>query len=200
VNYFGYKRDLQKSFRDYIYAWMSSGKNVASLVSRILPIRKYRRESPLVKTRRAKEDNAFTDPRRKRQPKFLWWSAELLLAVGFNIAKRYVKSWTASLAREEIPLRKRVSEPRISGKIKSETIIVPPQRRQEVERGQTRTRKSYAARVLDLLMSAAKEWSRDKSPQLGAALAYYTVFSLAPLVLVLLGVFGLIYGGSEQAR
>jgi membrane protein len=31
-------------------------------------------------------------------------------------------------------------------------------------------------------------------------LAYYTVFSLAPLVLVLLGVFGLIYGGSAQAR
>jgi membrane protein len=49
-------------------------------------------------------------------------------------------------------------------------------------------------------MSAAKEWNRDKCPQLGAALAYYTVFSLAPLVLVLLGVFGLIYGGSEEAR
>jgi membrane protein len=32
------------------------------------------------------------------------------------------------------------------------------------------------------------------------ALAYYTVFALAPLVVILLGVFGLIYGGSEQAR
>jgi membrane protein len=31
-------------------------------------------------------------------------------------------------------------------------------------------------------------------------LAYYTVFALAPLVVILLGVFGLIYGGSEQAR
>jgi membrane protein len=40
----------------------------------------------------------------------------------------------------------------------------------------------------------------DKCPQLGAALAYFTVFSLAPLVVVLLGVFGLIYGGSEHAR
>jgi membrane protein len=53
---------------------------------------------------------------------------------------------------------------------------------------------------LDLLKSTAMEWSRDKCPQLGAALAYYTIFSLAPLVLVLLGVFGLIYGSNEQAR
>jgi uncharacterized BrkB/YihY/UPF0761 family membrane protein len=36
--------------------------------------------------------------------------------------------------------------------------------------------------------------------QLGAALAYYTVFSLAPMVLVLLAVFRLIYGNSEVAR
>jgi membrane protein len=31
-------------------------------------------------------------------------------------------------------------------------------------------------------------------------LAYYTVFSLAPMMLVLLAVFGLIYGNSEVAR
>jgi membrane protein len=37
-------------------------------------------------------------------------------------------------------------------------------------------------------------------PAARAALAYYTVFSLAPLVLVLLAVFGLIFGSSEQAR
>jgi membrane protein len=61
-------------------------------------------------------------------------------------------------------------------------------------------RKSYAARVIDLFKSAAKEWLRDRCPQLGAALAYYTVFSLAPLVIVLLGVFGLIYGSNEGTR
>jgi membrane protein len=201
MNHFGsHKRDLHRSIRNYIYAWMISGKNVASLVSRILPIKQNSREYPFVKTRQVQKDNAFTDERRKRQPKFLFWAVELLLAVGFNVAKRYVKAWTASLAKEETPLRRRVSEPGLSGEIKSETIVAPPQRRQEIEEGETQTRKSFAARVLDLLKSTAKEWSRDKCPQLGAALAYYTVFSLAPLVLVLLGVFGLIYGGSEQAR
>ncbi len=44
-----------------------------------------------------------------------------------------------------------------------------------------------------LLKQTAKEWSEDKAPQLGAALAYYTVFSLAPLILVLLAIIGLIY-------
>jgi membrane protein len=51
-----------------------------------------------------------------------------------------------------------------------------------------------------LFKNTASEWIGDKCPQLGAALAYFTVFSLAPLVLVLLAVFGLIFGGSDHAR
>ena len=42
-------------------------------------------------------------------------------------------------------------------------------------------------------MSTFNEWLEDKAPQLGAALAYYTVFSLAPLVLVLLATIGVIF-------
>jgi len=56
------------------------------------------------------------------------------------------------------------------------------------------------ALIPNLLKNAAMEWSQDKCPQLGAALAYYTIFSLAPLVVVLLGLFGLVYHNSEQAR
>jgi membrane protein len=197
IDFGSYKRDLQRSIRGNIYARMSSGKNAASLVPRFLRIDRNLREFPFVKARRVQEANTFTN---KRRPKFLFWGVELLLAVGFNVAKRYVKSWTASLAKEESPVRRRVSEPRISGEPKSETIIDPAQRGQQLGEGQTQTRTSSAARVLDLLQSTAKEWSRDKCPQLGAALAYYTIFSLAPLVLVLLGVFGLIYGSNEQAR
>ena len=55
-------------------------------------------------------------------------------------------------------------------------------------------------RPWQLLKATAAKWSEDKCPTLGAALAYYTVFSLAPLMLVLLAVFGLIYGGSDAAR
>src|SRR6201981_2787942 len=56
---------------------------------------------------------------------------------------------------------------------------------------------SYSVR---LLKTTFRHWLEDRAPQLGAALAYYTVFSLAPMVLVLLAVFGLIFGSSEQAR
>ena len=55
-------------------------------------------------------------------------------------------------------------------------------------------------RAYELVSATAGKWSEDKCPTLGAALAYYTVFSLAPLMLVLLAVFGLIYGGSDAAR
>jgi hypothetical protein len=54
--------------------------------------------------------------------------------------------------------------------------------------------KSYPKGVVALFKNTAREWIEDKCPQLGAALAYFTVFSLAPLVLVLLAVFGLIFG------
>jgi membrane protein len=51
-----------------------------------------------------------------------------------------------------------------------------------------------------LLKTTFNHWLEDKAPQLGAALAYYTVFSLAPMLLVLLAIFGLIYGNSDVAR
>jgi membrane protein len=47
--------------------------------------------------------------------------------------------------------------------------------------------------VYNLFKQTAEEWMADKAPQLGAALAYYTVFSLAPLVLILLALVGLIF-------
>ena len=38
------------------------------------------------------------------------------------------------------------------------------------------------------------EFNRDKVPRLGAALAYYTVFSLAPLLLIVIAISGLVFG------
>ena len=58
----------------------------------------------------------------------------------------------------------------------------------------------YLNRPVKLLKETAAKWSEDKCPTLGAALAYYTVFSLAPLMLVLLVVFGFVYGGSAAAQ
>src|SRR2546428_5648798 len=55
------------------------------------------------------------------------------------------------------------------------------------------TRTKFVPLTLDLLKQTAKEWVDDGAPQLGAALAYYTVFSLAPMVLLLLAVIGVLF-------
>src|SRR6266705_3928119 len=55
------------------------------------------------------------------------------------------------------------------------------------------TRKPIFSTTWKLLKLTAEEWLNDKAPQLGAALAYYTVFSLAPLILLLLAVIGVVF-------
>lgn len=47
--------------------------------------------------------------------------------------------------------------------------------------------------VLGLFKQTGTEWIDDDAPQLGAALAYYSVFSLAPMVLLLLAVLGILF-------
>ena len=45
-----------------------------------------------------------------------------------------------------------------------------------------------------LLKDTAKEWSEDKAPRLAAALSYYTIFSLAPLLVIVIAIAGLAFG------
>jgi membrane protein len=53
------------------------------------------------------------------------------------------------------------------------------------------------ADVKRLLVLTWQEWNDDQAPRLGAALSYYTLFSLAPLLLLLISVAGIVFG--EQA-
>lgn len=49
-------------------------------------------------------------------------------------------------------------------------------------------------RLFRLLKEAFKEWSDDRAPVLGAALAYYTIFSIGPLLVAIIGIVGLVLG------
>jgi len=49
-------------------------------------------------------------------------------------------------------------------------------------------------KVVDLISETFREWNADNAPRLGAALAYYSVFSLAPLLIVVIAVAGLVFG------
>jgi len=48
--------------------------------------------------------------------------------------------------------------------------------------------------VVELLRQTYAEWSRDNCLRLGAALAYYTIFSLAPLLVIVIAVAGFAFG------
>jgi membrane protein len=48
--------------------------------------------------------------------------------------------------------------------------------------------------VRTLLRETFSEWLNDRAPRLGAALAYYTVFSLAPLLIIVIAIAGLVFG------
>src|SRR5437667_6372548 len=71
--------------------------------------------------------------------------------------------------------------------VTSECFIVGTQHKSAASKS------SVFANTFALLKQTFQEWLQDKAPQLGAALAYYTVFSLAPLILVLLAIIGVLF-------
>lgn len=53
----------------------------------------------------------------------------------------------------------------------------------------------FRPKVISALLKAAYlEWIKDKAPRMGAALAYYTIFSLAPLLIIAVAIAGLVFG------
>ena len=67
-------------------------------------------------------------------------------------------------------------------------------KRDEIE---AKPRPNYARLVREtvaILKKAAWDWMEDQAPTLGAALAFYTVFSLAPLLVITIAIAGLVLG------
>ncbi len=53
--------------------------------------------------------------------------------------------------------------------------------------------------IFELFKDTFEGWNRDHAQRLGAALAYYTVFSLGPLLMIVIAIAGLVFG-AEAAR
>jgi len=51
-----------------------------------------------------------------------------------------------------------------------------------------------------VIRQVASSWVEDYVPSMGAALAYYTMFSLAPLLLIVISVAGLVFGEDAARR
>lgn len=63
-------------------------------------------------------------------------------------------------------------------------------KKKEESRGRTRV-------IGDILRETISRWVQDNAPHLAAAIAFYTVFSIAPLIIITLSMAGLVFG--EQA-
>src|SRR5262245_34876762 len=50
-----------------------------------------------------------------------------------------------------------------------------------------------------ILLQAGRQWNEDRASQMGAALAYYTLFSIAPLLIIAIAIAGLVFG-EDAAR
>jgi membrane protein len=50
-----------------------------------------------------------------------------------------------------------------------------------------------------LIKESVSQWSDDYAPSMGAALAYYTIFSIAPLLIIAIAVAGFFFG-ADAAR
>lgn len=83
----------------------------------------------------------------------------------------------------------------------AESAPVKAQRKFSVWRQFTTLFRLNARRLGALLISAYSDWSADNATRLGAALAYYTLFSIAPVLIVITGIVGFFVGrAAAQAQ
>jgi membrane protein len=133
---------------------------------------------------------------KKKGPTIFSMGMELLVAVGLNLVKNRVNSWISEINARRKEL---VSEKLDSGDVRPRSDPIVEAVTDKITREKSLRLKGGRKEVWLLLKTTATQWIDDKCPQLGAALAYFTVFSLAPLVLILLAFFGLFFG-SQHAR
>jgi len=68
-----------------------------------------------------------------------------------------------------------------------------------MEKTAQRAKKPLSLRTgLALFKNTFQEWMADKAPRLGAALSFYTLFSLAPLVIIFITIAGIAFDNAES--
>jgi membrane protein len=75
-----------------------------------------------------------------------------------------------------------------------ETPAVKAQERFSIWRQCRALCRMHPKRLASVLMRTYSDWSADGATRLGAALAYYTLFSIAPVLIVITGVIGFFVG------
>jgi membrane protein len=92
------------------------------------------------------------------------------------------------------------SDARMNGRVQARHQTEPAERLLNFKRAVALRRKTIA----ELIKQSVKEWNTDNAPRLSAALAFYTLLSLSPMVIVMISVAGFAFGqaaaGGQLAR
>lgn len=96
----------------------------------------------------------------------------------------------ASASKIDAPTVPTRSEDDASGEkdlVPSKTTTSPPPTFEQ-------TATSWLGRQWQICLAAANAWNDDYAPSMGAALSYYMLFSLAPLLVIVIAIAGLVFG------
>lgn len=89
---------------------------------------------------------------------------------------------------ESVPLQHAPDEHKPDAKKEEPATSAPPRPRVEL------TSSSWIGRQWQIFLAAANAWMDDYAPSMGAALSYYTLFSLAPLLVLIIAIAGMVFG------
>lgn len=121
-----------------------------------------------------------------------------LLKVGsflVSLAASVASSMDNASVHASAPIRKgteyaptRVEERKPDPKDAEPAATAPPRPKFEQTSG------SFIGRQWQIFLAAANAWMDDYAPSMGAALSYYTLFSLAPLLVLIIAIAGMVFG------
>ena len=113
---------------------------------------------------------------------------------------RRVKSWEVTGAAARLAEFEKETRPTIEQEIHKQPVPKPSWCELQPLAGEMNPMKLMSGRriiltqVLGLLKETFSEWRKDNAARLGAALAFYSVFSLAPLLIIVISISGLVFG------
>ena len=169
-----YRHFLRKSIGEKIYAWMSCTAILGWVLSRI-PAKKEKIYLLPHEQNRHLREQRIRKRNQKAASKILSLAVELVLAVSLKLLGHHLKSWSRALTETNPASREAVAS-RPSRKTEREALTDPFDRPREASADTNRASKSKPAGMVSLFRKTAEEWLQDRCPQLGAALAYYTIF------------------------
>ena len=141
--------------------------------------------------RRKKAPASSMAPERRVRPGDMLKAGSFLLSLVASVASAMNNASVDASAAvrkepEHVPTR---SEDSKSDATDAEpSTSTPPRPRFE------QTSASWIGREWQIFLAAANAWMDDYAPSMGAALSYYTLFSLAPLLVLIIAIAGMVFG------